>query len=125
MARPRSGYIDPSDVGGVIGDANSVANAITAGTTQTIAGGTAITKTYNRVTTVANANDCVTLPVAYAGDRRVIMNKGGGNSLNIFPANSSDKINALSGGAAYALASTKVVYLFCVVDGTWDTLLTA
>ena len=124
MARPR-GYVDPSDISGVLLDDSSVANAVTAGTTQTIAGGTAITKRITRVTTVANAGDAVTLPRAYAGDRRTVMNKGGGNSLNVFPGVSTDKVNALSTGAAYALASTKVVEFICAVDGTWDTLLTA
>jgi hypothetical protein len=124
MARPR-GYADPSDISGILADEKSSANAVTAGTTQTIAGGTAITKRATRVTTVANSGDAVTLPLAYAGDRRTVMNKGGGNSLNVFPGVSTDKINALSAGAAYALASTKVVEFICAVDGTWDTLLTA
>jgi hypothetical protein len=124
MATPRSGYIDPSDIGGVLADMNSVANALTAGTTQTIAGGTPITKTVSRFTTVANSGDAATLPLAKAGDRRIVMNKGA-NSLNVFPYNSTDKVNALSPGAAYALAATKVVEFICAVDGTWDTLLTA
>lgn len=125
MARPRTGSIDPSDIGGVLADAQSSVSGITAGTTQTIAGGTPITKKITRVTTVANAGDCVTLPQAYAGDERIVMNKGGGNSMGVFPYNSTDKINALSAGAVFAVASTKVVHFICAVDGTWDTILTA
>ncbi len=123
MPAPRT-YIDPSDVSGVVADQTSSANALTAGTTQTIAGGYAINKTVSRFTTVANSGDAATLPTAKAGDRRIVMNKGA-NSMNVFPYSASEKINALSSGAAYSLASTKVVEFICAVDGTWDTLLTA
>lgn len=124
MPAPRS-YVDPSDVSNAISETASSISGITAGTTQTIAGGYQITRTVTRVATVGTAGDAVTLPRAIAGDRRVVMNKGGGNSLNVFPGNGTDKINVLSPGAAYALASTKVVEFICAVDGTWDTLLTA
>ena len=124
MARSRQ-YVDPSDVSAVINDEKSSISGVTAGATQTIAGGYQITRTVTSVSTVGTAGDAVTLPVALAGDRRVVMNKGGGNSLNVFPGNGTDKINVLSAGAAYALASTKVVEFICAVDGTWDTLLTA
>jgi hypothetical protein len=123
MPAPRA-YVDPSDVSTAISETTSSISGLTAGTTQTIAGGTAITRSVSRFTTVANSGDAATLPVAKAGDRRIVMNKGA-NSLNVFPGVSGDKINALSTGAAYALAATKVVEFICAVDGTWDTLLTA
>lgn len=123
MAKTRN-YVDPSDVSGVLADQTSVANALTAGTTQTIAGGTAITKTMSRFTTVANSGDAATLPAATVGERRYVFNKGA-NSLNVFPNASTEVINALSAGAAYALAATKGVLFCCMVAGTWDTILTA
>jgi hypothetical protein len=118
-------YVDPSDVTNAISETASAISGITAGTTQTIAGGYQITRTVTRVTTVTTGGDCVTLPLAKAGDRRVVMNKGGGNSMGVFPGQAADKINALSNGAVFAVASTKVVEFICAVDGTWDTLLTA
>lgn len=124
MPVPRS-YVDPSDVSNAISETASSVSGITAGTTQTIAGGYQIIRSVTRVTTVANAGNCVTLPLAKAGDRRIVMNKGGGNSMGVFPGQSSDIINALSAGAVFAVASTKVVEFICAVDGTWDTLLTA
>lgn len=57
---------------------------ITASTTQTQGQG-ALTAEVNEVSTVANANDTVTLPTAVAGTEVTIINNGA-NTLQIFPA---------------------------------------
>lgn len=61
---------------------------ITASTTQTQGQG-ALTADINEVSTVANANDTVTLPTAVAGKEVVIINNGA-NTLRIFPASGDD-----------------------------------
>lgn len=116
--------VDLSDIPGIIADRDSVANAITAFATGGQTNAIALTASYNRVTTVAAAADSVKLPAAVAGSRVVVFNKAAANSLNVFPA-TGDKINALAVNAAYAMAVTKGALFLCVVDGTWDTLLTA
>lgn len=117
-------HVDPSDLSGIVADEDGVINGVVASTTQTIAGGTPITHAVTRVTTVANDGDAVTLPLATPGDRRIVMNKGAGNSLNVFPAVSSHRINALALGAAYALPSEGVAEFISAEYGTWDTTLT-
>ena len=117
-------YIDPSDYSGISEDDDDAISGVVASTTQTIAGGTPILHAITRVTTVANSGDAVTLPLATDGDRRIVMNKGGGNSLKVFPAVSSHRINALSLGAAYELPSEGVAEFICAEYGTWDTTLT-
>ena len=70
--------------------ANSVTSAltsiatITAGTTQTQAGGTPITKAASAVTT-GNANDAVTLPKGLPGEQVIIANLSA-VALGVFPA---------------------------------------
>lgn len=123
MARPRT-FIDPSDLAGVIADAQSAVSGVTASTTQTIAGGTVISKAITRISTCANSGDALTLPTAKAGDIRYVFNKGA-QTAGIFPYSATEKINALSVGAVYTLAATKGVIFVCAVDGTWDTILTA
>lgn len=78
-----------------------------------------ITATVTRVTTVATANDSLTLPSAAPGLRYKVINKGA-NSMNVFPF-TGDAINALSANAAFALAATKSVEFLCVGPGIWDT----
>ncbi len=73
-------------------------NTITAGTTQTQAGATAITGPLARVTTCANANDGVKLPTCAAEVMITVMNLGATN-LQVWP-NTSDTIN---GGSADAV----------------------
>lgn len=58
---------------------------ITAGTTQTQAGGFQLTSFLNEIAIVANANDTVVLPEAVAGRSVEIINNGA-NELQIFPA---------------------------------------
>ena len=117
-------YTDPADVSSTISDGGSTANAITAAAGGGQANAVLLSSTYNRVTTVATAADSVKLPAAKAGSRFYVFNKAAANSLDVFPS-TGDNINALAANAAYALAVTKGVGFYCMVDGTWDTILTA
>jgi hypothetical protein len=66
-------------------ETSQFATGLTASTTQTQAGGLALTNVTNDITTVANANDAVTLPTAAANDVIKIYNNGA-NVLQVFPA---------------------------------------
>jgi len=70
----------------------SVTAGITAGTTQSQAGATALTTEINQVSTCANPNDGVKLPTAVAGQYITIINNGAQN-LQIWP-NTDDAIDA-------------------------------
>lgn len=80
--------------------------------------------TSHRVTTVASANDSVTLPPAKAGALYILTNAAAANSMNVFP-NAGEKINALSANGAFAMAAGKVALFICVSNGQWHTILTA
>ena len=95
-----------------------------ASATQTQGGGTAITAAINRVSTVATADDALTLPAATAGKVIKVKNAHATNQIGIFPA-VGETINALSPDAVYALPALKMVEFNCVSAGTWDTILTA
>lgn len=69
----------------------TVETGITAGTTQTQAGATAMTASINDVETVANVNDGVKLPTAVPGLVRYVSNNGA-NSMRVYP-NTSDTVN--------------------------------
>ena len=99
--------------------------SLTAGSTQSIAGGVKLVNGINRVTTVTSGGDACTLPAAKAGAWCLVFNKGGGNAMGVYPALSTDIINALSAGDPYSTAATKGVLFACSVDGQWDTILTA
>jgi len=97
---------------------NSVTAGITASTTQTQGQG-ALTREMNEVATVANANDTVTLPVAVAGRRVVVINNGA-NTLQIFPA-SGDNLGAGVNTATTLTTATNIV--FQAYDATnWETI---
>lgn len=123
MPNPRA-FIDPSDISGVLAAGATSTNAITAfsGGGQTSA--VLLTTALNRITTVAAGNDSVKLPPAKVGNRVIVANKAASNSANVYPS-TGDAINAIAANSPYALAATKTVEFFCMVDGTWDTLLTA
>lgn len=71
---------------------NSVKSGITASTTQT-QGQMPLTKDVNEISTVANANDTVTLPSATSYSRSVVIINNGANTLKIYPA-SGDNLGA-------------------------------
>jgi hypothetical protein len=105
----------------------SAADALTAGTTQTQAGGLAITAAISRFTTVANNGDACTLPVSAPGMELTIINAGA-HSLQVFPnagGTTTEQINALGANAALSMATTKVATLYCTVAGQWHSILTA
>jgi hypothetical protein len=77
---------------------NSVTAGITAGTTQTQAGATALVQTVNQVSVCANGNDGVKLPAAVAGREILVINNGAQN-LQIWPGSG----DAIDGGAADAV----------------------
>jgi len=70
------------------------AESITASVTQTQGNG-ALTNVFNKVDTVANDNDTVTLPTAVAGLEIFVENRGA-NTLQIFPASGDDLGNGLN-----------------------------
>ena len=97
----------------------SVTTGITASTTQTQAGGTALTTTVNNVTTVANSNDAVTMPTAVAGKICIIFNNGA-NTMKIFPAVGDDNGAGVDTAATLAAAGKKC---YIAKDATtWLTL---
>lgn len=80
------------------------------------------------ITTVASGGDAVKLPIttptggsvpAGGGLMMVIINGAASNSLNVFPYQAADIINAGSAGAAYALAAGKTAICFAGLDGHW------
>lgn len=75
---------------GESGGLNSNATSISAGTTQTQAGATALTKVINDVTTVTTADDGVKLLTAVAGVKQTVYNNGA-NRLKVYP-NTSDNL---------------------------------
>jgi hypothetical protein len=100
-----------------------MANAITAGTTQTQAGAVQLdVGTFgHRVTVVGTAADAVKLPKAINGKIVAVKNADASDSMGVFPS-PGDTINALAQDAVYAQAALKNVLFICYVDGTWDTI---
>jgi hypothetical protein len=85
-------------------------DGITASTTQTRAGGKAITQAITRVAT-ANSSDAVTLGgaggVVAAGTVFIIANKSG-QTIQVFPPGSGDAIDGGTAGASVNLANAKI-----------------
>lgn len=95
---------------------------------------------YNRVTTVASANDSVKLPSCVNGATNTgtgtaalpsgntvgvtiwVTNAAASNSMNLYPA-TGDAINALSANSAYAMAANKTSAFVCGTAGIWYSLL--
>lgn len=94
-------------------DTVSVANALTASTTQTLAAGTALTKRINRITTCANSGDAVTLPALAVGQSVDIYNDGAA-AASVFPNSASVAIDGGSAGAAVTLTNAKRCRYTCV-----------
>ena len=83
-------------------------DSITAGTTQTQAGATALTAEINRVTVVATNGDSVALPTAVSGKTCTIINADAAQSLQVWPgATFSDTID---GGAANAVDANSLAF---------------
>lgn len=94
----------------------STANGITAGTTQTQVGATALTADVSRISTCANANDGVRLPTAVVGMRKVVINDGA-QTAKVWPA-SGDNLGA-GVDTATTQATTVVNTYYCYAANTW------
>ncbi len=96
----------------------SIATGLSAaGTTQGTA--TALTKSFNEVTTVA-ASSGVVLPAPEAGEIVVVANQGA-NALNVYPA-SGHSINSLSANTAQSLATDTRRIFFALSTSKWYAL---
>lgn len=91
----------------------SVATTLTASITQTRAGGLALTKDINNITTCAHSGDAVTLPALTAG-QSVIVRNAGANPASVFPNGASDAIDGGSGGASVTLTNGKAAMFICL-----------
>lgn len=98
---------------------NTLQSGITASTTQT-QGQMPLTKDVNEISTVANANDTVTLPSAPAYSRTVTIINNGANTLQIFPA-SGDNLGA-GVDTATTLASGANVRYTNYNATNWETI---
>lgn len=87
---------------GGVPDYRSIEVGITASTTQS-QGQRPLTSQVNRVDTVANANDAVTLPECTPGLTVVVANLGA-NALQVFPA-SGDSVGTGSANASVSVGS--------------------
>lgn len=103
-------------------EVGSVQGSITASTTQSQGQG-ALTKVYNIVTTVANANDVVTLPPARTGLPCYVVNRGA-NTLQIFPA-SGTAIDGGSTNASTTLATGKMRFFLAGGGANWYSITSA
>jgi len=95
----------------------SVANGLTASATQTLAGGTALTKRINRVTTVAASGNAVTLPALGIGQSVDIYNAGA-NPMKVFPNASGVAIDGGTAGASVTLTNALRCRFTCVAANT-------
>lgn len=112
--------IDSADMSGALRDMMSSATGITAFATGGQTNATALTKAFNRVTTVATIGDSVKLPTAVPGMMIVVKNAGA-NSMDVFPA-TGGTINALSANTAFAMAAAANAVFVCTLAGAWDTV---
>ena len=104
--------------------ANGTQNgAVTAGTTQTQAGATALTASINAVTTVTTAGDGVRIPDAEIGDSIEICNLGA-NSCKVYPP-TGGRINALAANADFNLSPNTAVKLRKFSATRWMGFLSA
>ena len=93
-----------------------------------------LTAGISQVTTVASSGDAVKLPIttpstgavgAGGGLMMIIVNAAASNSMNVYPYQSADTINAGSAGAAYALAAGKTAICVVAADGKWYCVVSA
>ncbi len=130
MATPKlePGDIFPRNIA-IIGDLHnygyihlSVTDTITAGSTQTQAGATALTTNINRVTVSGTNGDGVKLPSAVSGLVVDIVNDDSAQTIQIWPATS----DTIDGGVADAVDSNTLAAgaarrYFAVGDTDWFT----
>lgn len=103
---------------------NGTANVtVTAGTTQTQAGATALTASTNVVTTVTTAGDGVVIPNAEIGDSISILNIGA-NPCTVYPP-VGGRINQLATNSGFLLATNTAVMLEKFSATRWMGFLSA
>jgi hypothetical protein len=98
--------------------------ALTAGTTQTAAGGTPITSSMAEFDTVTNNNDGGTLPPAQPGMQISVINNGA-HTMQVFAATAAlggvgggDTVN---GSTVTTVTNGTITLFFCTVQGKWLT----
>lgn len=105
--------------------ANGVSDLLTSfqGAIVALAGGarTALTPVLNatfcEITTVANANDSVVLPIAKVGLNVTVTNSGA-NSAQVF-GNGTDTVQGAAGSVGVALAAAATAEFSCTKNGVW------
>jgi hypothetical protein len=104
----------------------SVAATVTAGTTRTQAGATALTKEINMVTTSTAPSagsllgDGVALMTAAAGLETIIINNTA-NVIQVYGVNGgTDTINGVAGSTGVAIPPNSVEIFFAVATGAWS-----
>lgn len=101
-----------------------VTTGLTAGTTHSLAGATALPSQINTIATCANAGDAVALPSANAaqvGNAIVVVNNGAAVAA-VWPQ-ATDKIDGGTTGAAVNLTNAKRAFFFCDAIGSWQSML--
>jgi len=91
---------------------------LTASTTQTQAGGLALTKGVNEITTAAVSGDAVTLPTAVAGMQIVVINAAAANAIQVFPA-VGGTINNESANASISLPADDMAIFIATSTTQW------
>ena len=106
--------------GTATGFGSTAVDSITAGSTQTQAGATALTGTFNRVTVSGTNGDGVELPAASAGLEVTIDNADAAQTIDVWPATG----NKIEGGSDNAVDPTSIAAgtsrtYFCVDGDNW------
>ena len=96
--------------------------ALTATASGTITTAQQLTRGYSHFATVTTAADAARLPTLTGSVMFIVTNGAAANSMNIFPDAAASTINALSGGAAFALAAGKSTIFIQSTSGKWFTI---
>jgi hypothetical protein len=101
-------------------ETTTAVDSITAGSTQTQGGATALTGTFNRVTVSGTNGDGVKLPAASAGLEVTIDNADAAQTIDVWPATG----NKIEGGSDNAVDPTSIQFgtsrtYFCVDGDNW------
>lgn len=102
----------------------SITNAITASTTQTLAGALALTTAWNVVSTVGTANDAVKLPAAGTANvgQVVWVINNGASALAIFPTESATAIDTHATATAATLTTLHRAAFLQNSASTWSSV---
>lgn len=114
-ASPVEGVFSDTVTTGI--NTESVTNAITASTTHSIAGATALTAFYNVIGTCANAGDAVKLAALTPGQAQIVFSAGAAAAA-VYPATASYTIDGGSAGASVTLTNTKRCMYLCTAANT-------